>query len=363
MRRITPKKRIWLDRKVLRDQQHQNWAAGVRRHRKVDTTITLQTVVLSVPATLTAESQEHRAKILDLIRQMASSLEAGNVRIKLDFSRVEKLFPGGMLVLLATLELLLEWYPGRLAARCPPHSLAGQLLRHFNLADALGVSPAFSKPTHESVVEWRYLTGTQATGAEVKQLLDEYRSACDADIPPELFSVLTEGLTNVRHHAYPEDEEDNLPPKFRRWWLFARYIAPKGTTAGNLYIAIYDIGVGIPATMRTKMERGEVVLNFIEKTAEWLEQTPGNRLDQALLRAAVEHQRSQTGQAHRGRGLPEMREFIETTPGARLYIVSGKAQYSFVRDRGDGYTNGFDRQFPGTLLLWSLPLKAKEEPK
>lgn len=362
MRRIPLHTKVWLDRKNYRNQQRQAWTASVQRHRKAGPSATMQTVVLTVPANLTAENPTHRAQILDLIRQMAASLSTGKVRVKLDFSRVEKLYPGGMLVLLGALELLIEGYPGRLAARCPPHSLAGQLLRHFKIADSLGVSPAFSRPTHESVVEWRYLTGTQAAGAEVKQLLDEYRNTCDADIPPQLFSVLTEGLTNVRHHAYPKNPDEGISPKFRRWWLFARYVAPRGTTPGNLYIAIYDIGFGIPATMRTKLERGEVVLDVIEKTAEWLEQTPGNRLDQTLLKAAVEHQRSQTGQAHRGRGLPEMREFIDTAPGARLYIVSGKAQYSFVKDRGDGYTNGFDRHFPGTLLLWSLPLKAKEQP-
>jgi hypothetical protein len=55
-----------------------------------------------------------------------------------------------------------------------------------------------------------------------------------------------------------------------------------------------------------------------------------------------------------------MREFASTTNGGRLHIVSGQAQYTFVAGKIDGHTLGFKEEFPGTLLLWSLPLKMKE---
>ncbi|AOW14527.1 hypothetical protein LPB72_06060 [Hydrogenophaga crassostreae] len=258
-----------------------------------------------------------------------------------------------MLVLLGALELILEIFPGKVSARCPPKSLSAQLLRHFGIADKLGVSPQSSQPTARSVVEWRYLTGTQAIGEDVRELLHSYRQNTSAEIPPDLFSVLTEGLINVRHHAYPADSE--IPPDLRRWWLFSRYVEPEGQTAGNLYIAIYDMGVGIPTTMKERLERGEVILNLIEQVIP-----TGKALDKALLLQAVEHRRSGTGLPHRGNGLPEMREFVASTSAGRLYIVSGSAQYSYGPSSQEGMVTAYSRSFPGTLILWSLPLKLKE---
>lgn len=313
----------------------------------------LKTSTILIPSVLVAERYEHRCKILDVVEQCLRALDRGGSRVKLDFSRVQKIYPGGMLVLLGALELILDIFPGRVAARCPPRSLSAQLLRHFGIADKLGVSPQHSQPTARSVVEWRYLTGTQAMGEDVRDLLNSYRENTDAEIPPDLFSVLTEGLINVRHHAYPADSE--IPADLRRWWLFARYVEPVGRTAGNLYIAIYDMGVGIPTTMKQRLERGEIILNFIEQLVP-----TGKALDKALLQQAVEHRRSGTGLAHRGNGLPEMRDFVASTSAGRLYIVSGNAQYSYGPSAEDGITSAYPRSFLGTLILWSLPLKLKE---
>ncbi len=355
MKKISEGRLAWLNRQVQRQGLFSRREARLAR-RDINlgrVRAVLKTSTILIPGVLVAERYEHRCKILDVVEQCLRTLAHGDSRVKLDFSRVQKIYPGGMLVLLGALELILEIYPGRVAARCPPMSLSAQLLRHFGIADKLGVSPQFSQPTAKSVVEWRYLTGTQAMGEDVSDLLNSYRQSTNAEIPPDLFSVLTEGLINVRHHAYPSDS--SIPPDLRRWWLFARYVEPDAKTAGNLFIAIYDMGVGIPTTMKQRLEKGEVVLNLIEQVVP-----TGNALDKALLQQAIEHRRSGTGLPHRGNGLPEMREFIESTASGRLYIVSGNAQYSFGPGFKSGSTSAYSRSFPGTLLLWSLPLKSKE---
>lgn len=355
MKKYSEERLEWLNRRVQRQGSFLQRQARLARRDASLGRIRLipKTSTILIPSVLVAEKYEHRCKILDVLEQCLRSLDRGASRVKLDFSKVEKIFPGGMLVLLGALELILEIYPGRVSARCPPKSLAAQLLRHFGIADKLGVSPQFSQPTAKSVVEWRYLTGTQAMGEDVSRLLDDYRKSTNAEIPPDLFGVLTEGLINVRHHAYPTSSL--IPPDLRRWWLFARYVEPVGKTAGNLFIAIYDMGVGIPATMKQRLEKGEIVLNWVEKVVP-----TGNALDKALLQQAVDHRRSGTGLPHRGNGLPEMREFVESTASGRLYIVSGNAQYSFGPGFTSGSTSAYSRSFPGTLILWSLPLKSKE---
>lgn len=315
--------------------------------------------VLTVPPILTAEKLDLREKILSIISQIESRLRGERYRIKLDFSKVRRIFPGGMLILIAALRRLADIYPGRIHARCPPQSLAAQLLNHFGLANALGVTQHLSTPKHRSVVEWQHLVGTQADGDRVKVLLDNYRQHTQADIPDELFLVLTEGLTNVAHHAYPANCE--IDGEHRKWWLFARFVEPTATQQGSIYIAIYDLGVGIPATLRPKLRHFEQWLNMADQTARVTSLGDGAWLDQRLLRTAIEDSRSQTFLAFRGKGLPEMREFAASTDGGRLHIVSGQAQYSVHGGRPDGQSQGFRDRFPGTLLLWNLPLNGKEQ--
>lgn len=317
--------------------------------------------VLTVPETLTAEKLELREKILDVIRQIDQRLATQQWRIKLDFSRVRRIYPGGMLILLAALRRQTDRHPRRIQARCPPQSLSAQLLSHFGIAGALGVKPHLSRPQHSSVIEWQHLSGTQADGQQVKKLLDQYRDTTQAQLPDELFLVLTEGLINVGHHAYPVGCE--IEAKHRKWWLFARLDEPVTSRAGNIFIAIYDMGVGIPSTLKIKLKAGEIVLNVLDKTTELIGLSDGTLLDQRLLKTAIENPRTQTEQAHRGKGLPEMREFAASTDGGRLHIVSGQAQYSMHGGRPSGQVQGFDEQFPGTLLLWNLPLKVKEQPE
>lgn len=357
MKKLSWQLEDWLSRRNDRLAHKAICRANHQRHKKKPLRPGRKTATFTVPRLLVAEKIEQRQAILDVVVRMRTALKSKGTRVKLDFSRVHKLFPGGTLILLAALEQLTTKYPGRIFARCPPQSMSAQLLRHFELADKLGISPRYSRPESRSVLDWRYLTGTQADGEKVKALLDDYRQTVQAEIPDDLFTVLTEGLTNVRHHAYPDDSLVPVPD--RRWWIFSRYVAPIENHPGSLYIAIYDLGVGIPSTMRNKLNKKEVVIDFIDKTAEAFALSNG-LLDKQLLQAAIEHKRSQTGQPNRGKGLPDMREFVRSTANGRLYIISGKAQYSCLADADHGLTNGFSGHFPGTLLLWSLPLKAKE---
>ena len=352
------KRRLWLDRCVRSQQRKTLRVAGYEKSFGGKRTSRLPIYIATVPRLLIAEKQEQREQILAVIDSIRSRLGEGG-RVKVDFSKVEKIFPGGMLLLLAALERLADSHKGRLWARCPPNSLPAQLLSHFGLSAKLRVNAMLSRPTSEKVVTWQYLTGTQAAGEEVHELLNGYRSNTQAQIPDGLFAVLTEGLTNVRHHAYTGT--DNVDEASKRWWLFARLDEPVAGKDGSLFVAIYDMGVGISTTMRRKLNKGEVILKIADKVVDHISASAlkGNALEKALLFSAVEHKRSQTGQPHRGNGLPEMREFAESTPGGRLHIVSGSAQYSFVPGAVQGQTNGFKVEFPGTLLLWSLPLKAK----
>lgn len=317
-----------------------------------------RTAIINVPEVLVAERPAERDRLYAVVASVMRALQRPYTTVRLDFTRTAKLYPGGTLVLLAYLELLLQSHPGRIRARCQPRSLAAQLLRHFGLADALGINVADSVPTHESVVNWRYLTGTGAEGEKIAKLLQSYKELTSVEPPEGLYDVLNEALVNVRHHAYPKDT--TVPDEMRRWWLFARFNEPTANRPGNLYIAVYDIGVGIQNSLRIQLQLDEVAKDLSDDVLKLLRLGRTSTLERLLLKRAVEHQRSSTGLAFRGLGLPEMREFVLQTSSGRLYIISGSAQYSCSPADNVSDCVACNPAFPGTLILWSIPLERKE---
>ena len=311
-----------------------------------------------MPRDVMAETDSHREQLRQVITSALAILGRPRTKVRFDFTRTKMIYPGGMLLFLAYLQLMLLHFPGRVKARCFPQSLAAQLMRHFGVADQLGVAPAGSQPHHESVVNWRYLTGDFADGEKIAELIDGYRRDTSAKLPDGLYDVLAEALTNVRHHAYPADTD--VPESMRRWWLFARYVAPKDDQPGNLFVAVYDIGVGIQHSMRTQLRSGEIALDKTDEVLKLLGIGAGKRLDRLLLERAVEHPRSSTGLSFRGRGLPEMRDFVLATNAGRLYIISGNAQYTCLGGSSAGSVANSQKLFNGTLILWSIPLEHTE---
>ena len=310
-----------------------------------------------MPKRLIVERDDQRAALRQALDTAFNALRKG-AKVKFDFSPVVKIFPGGMLVFLAHMELMRLTFPDKLSLGVARGSMASQLISHFGIDILLGVQPSRSASKHESVVNWRYLTGQGSDGEKIATLLDSYKSHTDAEIPEGLYDVLAEAFTNVRHHAFPADRD--VFDELKRWWLFSRYEAPKDGKLGNLYIAIYDIGVGIQNSLRTKLKTGELVLDKTDEILTLLNSQHSRRLERVLLKRAVEHERSSTGLKNRGLGLPEMKEFVMRTPGGRLYILSGEAQYSCIQEFGTGEVYECPNGFPGTLILWSLPLSNKE---
>jgi len=345
---------IWEIRQQRKIIACQIWKINVRRHKSMTGGDRSKTAVISIPVPH-AEKIESRKKIQQVLDSAWTTLRKGSSKLKLDFSRTHKIFPGGMLLLLANIALMLELFPNKVQAKCPPKSMAAQLLRHFGYADRLGVSPASSQPNHKDVVTWQYVTGTNADGSLITELLKQLRSDTGNLIPDGLYDVLTEALTNVSNHAYPAEVE--LPTGLKRWWLFSRLDRPTHDSTGNLYIGVYDMGAGIQNTMRNRLEKSEELLNYADWSDWW--KWPRKLLDKRLLTEAVERKRSSTGLPFRGNGLPEMKDFVALTDSGRMSIISGHAQYTYsVSGGGNGYQ--CDVETLGTLILWNIPLIHKQ---
>lgn len=358
MKKLEPSKLDWLVDRERSKARRMRRLAGIERNYIYKTGFrgakTSPPLVVRVPKNLASETEELRSKIQECVFAAMDGLSAGR-RIRLDFTATQKAFPGGMLMLLAYVELLLESFPSRISAVAPRGALITQLLQHFGFASRLNMNCGGARPSHESVVNWQFSTGTQADGEKITSLLDAYRQISGSEIPEGLNDVLAEALTNVRHHAYPAGDEDR-PASLRKWWLFSRYTAPTKEKRGSLYIAVYDIGVGIQTSLRKKLKTGEIALDAADSLLEALKIGDANFTEQLLLKRAIEQERSSTGLAFRGNGLPEMRNFVMGTDSGRMYITSGRAQYTCIASTKKSEVFGCRTGLAGTLIVWAIPV-------
>lgn len=146
---------------------------------------------------------------------------------------------------------------------------------------------------------------------------------------------LNEAVYNTVNHAY-EFEIEGLPvPELRKWWMFSQ------VRDGKLFVAIYDFGVTIPASLLRK--------------PEWRDFTRLRKRDGLLIEAAAASGRTSTRLRHRGKGLPEMLEFSKKLRDGGLTIMSRTGAFTFRAAQGHSRREKYVVPLPGTLVLWELP--------
>ena len=161
-----------------------------------------------------------------------------------------------------------------------------------------------------------------------------------------LYSGLSEAITNVSHHAYPESTR--TPVADRNWYIGGAY----NTDTTELKIVFFDQGIGIPKSLPTS-EIGERVLDFLSSLP-----AVDRKKDEVMLKAAVELTRTKTAETDRGKGLQDLLEFIKRRGDGYLSIISSKGLYKFTAKNGKEHakTANFENPMYGTLIIWKVTL-------
>jgi hypothetical protein len=164
-----------------------------------------------------------------------------------------------------------------------------------------------------------------------------------------LYAGLTEAMTNVSQHAYPDPELPlfetswaGTPDHLKRWWMTGSF----DDRENRMRIVILDLGVGIPTTLPRSGKWEEIRgiltrLNFND--------------DAHLIQAAVEAGRSSVASsAGRGLGLHEVRDFVENSQSGWLRILSRRGEVVYQKGSPDPARRGLQRAFAGTLIEWDV---------
>ncbi|KAB7624130.1 hypothetical protein [Alkalilimnicola sp. S0819] len=222
-------------------------------------------------------------------------------------------------------------------------------LASLGFFEALGMRRAPPPPAKApSAVQFvRHIRGDRKR-KDYRALKDQLTAAVGKRIEKWTFlhGGLDEAITNVGHHAYPPGSR--TWPKDRVWYLGGAC----DRDARLLQVAFYDQGVGVPESLPTS--------RIWERVLESLSAVPlaNKKRHSVLLKSAMEPDRTSTAKTDRGKGLPDMKEFIRQRGAGSLVLRSGHGLYRFTVDAaGESYTTEtLGLPVEGTLILWEARL-------
>lgn len=148
-----------------------------------------------------------------------------------------------------------------------------------------------------------------------------------------LFPMFIELMNNVKQHAFDCDNTEDA--NFRNWYTYAEDIG------SELRFVFLDTGKGIPETIQK---------NFWEKL-------PLVKTDARFISSALKGDfRTDTGERHRGKGLPEIYDNVRKHAIKSLSILSGKG-LCIVDGNGNITEKNLVYAFDGTMYMWTIEKK------
>lgn len=240
-----------------------------------------------------------------------------------------------------------------------------ETLEQVGFFDLLGLPTPASQnvPTFGTKIE-RFASEDKLQPEEVGRLIDTLLAYLLAAHPgclsddqqiertAKLFGALIEATENTRIHAYPKDTHRGFTV-LPNWWLTGS-VDP---TERRLTLIVYDQGISMPGSLasgRNSKWPGHSIVNGIIKRFSRGSFDPDDTItDHAKVRLAMKMGISSTGEAHRGKGLPVVREAIKHCRKARLHILSRNGGY--LEETGKRAVSWpLKSPMIGTLIVWDL---------
>jgi len=302
-------------------------------------------VIIKLPEVLDFEEYyEPTASHFDLLRRGS---HIGRHLALVRFDKIRHISPSAALVLASEVDRWNQLRGGRLKAAVESwHEQIRRLLRQMGYFELLNIgAPLDEKNGYSDPQFLRFKRGDENdrnAGELARQLRVEIEQLVGFNIKRHLlFEGLSEAITNVGQHAYPDASF-----KVKQWWLSASYHKEKR----RLCVMFYDQGAGIPATLPTS--------DVIERLREYFDTWPDSR----KIEAAMEVGRSATGATERGKGLQNLVEFAKAHDEGRLsiYSLNGMYRLNVRNENGQQTVETIQRDYVnsinGTLIEWEVTL-------
>jgi hypothetical protein len=283
----------------------------------------------------------------EFIRDVRIAANKGQ-KVLMDFEQSERIGPTALLALLSEIHRCrLIHDRDRVVGTYPKSPALERLMVRTGFFDLLGVKSKLKVPPSTYPVEYiRFQSDNRLDTSQPKKLREELlgdQVTMHPKARSRLFRAITEAMINVGQHAYPDYAAKTNPMK-GRWWIAGHINKNKK----ELMVTFCDLGVGIPETLPR--------IYAWERIYSVLATLPGIKPDDGqMIRAGMMLGRSRTRQEHRGRGLNDLRSFIDIAGAGELYILSRKGRYRYRAGQDEEVFNS-RISIGGTLIRWSVPL-------
>lgn len=340
MKKISYRRREYLDRRAraisigMRERRVLGPSRpGAPRRRLSDI------VTVSAPDKFELSDEVNRLAVLAFFDRVVAELDAGK-RVRIGFGETARLHPCGTLVLMANIDAWMTTYPGKLLCDHPKDEVVEELFQHVGLLAKFGHNPR-REVSSERVAHWHFYSGTTVDPSAFLSLTEAIIDEIDHPNAPLFADCLNEAICNTVGHAYRHAPSALMPMELQKWWIFSQY------KDDHFFVAIYDIGDGIPRTIRRK--------------PEWIEYLrPRHYKDGSILRSVISSTRTSTYQPERGKGLPEMLEFSQSLNAGGLSILSAKGGFRYDAKTQSMRHRNFRQPLPGTLVQWTIPFRKEQ---
>lgn len=330
---------------LIRIAANRNWRRLRRAARKRGDALVksrraaTRTIKLVAPEVFSLGTPENRDAVMSFLRRLQQHVKNGG-RAIINFDKTKVLMPCGTLLFVAVLNCLLSRYPGRIISNYPTDGVVEQLFQHIGVLSLLGNTPRV-EITADNVRYWYLVQGTTTDTSPLKALFATYSSEIREKIRDGLYDSLSEAITNTIQHAYVGADRSSMEEPEKRWWMFSQQ------KDNQLSVVVCDLGIGIPTSLRQKF--GDHLKYYVSRK---------KRRDTNFIEVAVQSTRSRTRLPHRGKGLPEMLDFVKSSGVGGFLIYSLYGAFAYDAEKATESGHDFRTDIPGTLIQWTVPLKA-----
>ncbi len=303
---------------------------------------------VAVPVELDLVNDHERT--VSFVRSFLRTTAHSKNRVRLVFSETKAIRPDALLVLLAYLHRARILYGAdHVTGTYPTSPRIERAFEDTGFFSLLGVKPRPRAPRKSTSIHYiRFISGeTLATDASrrLREALlgDEMELSMAAR--KKLYRAVSEAMLNVVQHAYPDSHNVDIRIR-KKWWL----VGSVDRGRDQLQIMFCDLGVGISNTLPK--------LYTWEKIRSALALLPGVKPnDGEMIQAAMIIGRTKTGQQGRGRGLNDLRRFVELATSGELKIFSRAGVYTYQSGGNETVSNSL-HSLGGTLIKWTVPLSS-----
>jgi hypothetical protein len=297
-----------------------------------------------VPQTLCLDTNyDQTVEYIRSIRQLALGRRQA---VRLVFDEVKTIKASALLLLLAEIHRCrLARGPHLVTGTYPKSERLERMLCAIGFFEILGVRNRIKVKQSYPMNYIKFASARSLKEHQARKLRSDLlgdKISMEVKARKKLQRAITEAMLNAIQHAYPANSSGHAGRN--RWWLTGTY----NRKTKDLTITFCDLGVGIPATV-TK-------LYLVEHIRALFSLVPGIQVsDGQMIMAAMTLGRTRTGHQGRGKGLNDLRKFIDQAGGGELKIFSKKGTYTYAAGGSERYENHQD-SIGGTLIKWRVPI-------